>query len=601
MNQKIKLLDQHSINQIAAGEVVERPLSVVKELIENSLDAAAKKIDIRVEGGGTSLITVKDDGYGIAPDDLRLAILPHATSKINSIFDLDNLESLGFRGEALPSIASVSKLSILSRTSKEVAGYEIKVEGGVFISGTETGSPYGTTVTVKDLFFNTPARRKFLRSNSTEFGLVSDMISRLALARPDVSFNLRHPDNLVLNTPGKGNLLETIAAILGNNTARQMVPVSYQNGDLKVNGYISKPDLVRSSINGVTFLVNGRVIRSQLLNQALKEGYHTLVHSGTYPISVLTITMPPSNYDVNVHPAKLEIKFKNEKEMAERITNIIRSALLADKPIRNISLTSKGNLPPIPKDIKTSSNNDWSQIKILYKPFTQSNKKQNITLGRVNKQGETIAEPNAISSYTEPVGQRSTVLFQELRALGQLFNTYIISTDEKSLYFIDQHAAHERIRYDKLNQQLKQNKMSSQLLLVPETVELTIQEENILFEYFAKLHEMGFIIEHFGDRSYFLRGVPILHNLENPGKLFRMFLDGILTNPIPPTPEKILEEWIFMLACRSAIKSNERLSIQEMDELIQKLGNCHNPFSCPHGRPTIIEIPKQELDKRFDR
>jgi DNA mismatch repair protein MutL len=311
--------------------------------------------------------------------------------------------------------------------------------------------------------------------------------------------------------------------------------------------------------------------------------------------------MPPSNYDVNVHPAKLEIKFKNEKEMAERITNIIRSALLADKPIRNISLTSKGNLPPIPKDIKTSSNNDWSQIKILYKPFTQSNKKQNITLGRVNKQGETIAEPNAISSYTEPVGQRSTVLFQELRALGQLFNTYIISTDEKSLYFIDQHAAHERIRYDKLNQQLKQNKMSSQLLLVPETVELTIQEENILFEYFAKLHEMGFIIEHFGDRSYFLRGVPILHNLENPGKLFRMFLDGILTNPIPPTPEKILEEWIFMLACRSAIKSNERLSIQEMDELIQKLGNCHNPFSCPHGRPTIIEIPKQELDKRFDR
>jgi DNA mismatch repair protein MutL len=604
LNQKIKLLDQHSINQIAAGEVVERPLSVVKELIENSLDAEARKIDIRVEGGGTSLITVKDDGYGIEPKDLRLAILPHATSKINSILDLENLESLGFRGEALPSIASVSKLSILSRTSKEVAGYRIQVEGGVFISGTETGCPYGTTVTVKDLFFNTPARRKFLRSNSTEFGLISDMISRLALARPDVSFNLRHPNNLVLNTPGKGDLLETIAALLGNNTARQMLPITYQNEHLKVNGYISKPEMVRSSINGVTFIVNGRVIRSQLLNQALKRGYHTFIHQGTYPVSVLTITMPPSNYDVNIHPAKLEIKFKDEKEIADTITKIIRIALLTDKPIRNISLNTKGKPPQINKSIK-NANNNWNQLKILYKPFTQSNNNKKITHGRVNILGgnnvETIAESNFIAGYTETVSQKLTMTFQELRALEQLFNTYIISTDEKSLYLIDQHAAHERIRYDKLNQQLKKNKMSSQLLLVPETVELTIQEENILIEFFEKLHEMGFIIEHFGGRSYFLRGVPIFHNLENPGKLFRMFLDGILTNLIPPSLEKLLEEWIFMLACRTAIKSKEKLSIQEMDELIQELGNCDNPFSCPHGRPTIIKIPKQELDKRFER
>lgn len=647
MKPRIKLLDQHCINQIAAGEVVERPLSVIKELIENSLDASAKKVELSVEGGGTSFIRVKDDGHGILPDDLRLAVLPHATSKISSIDDLNTLQTLGFRGEALPSIASVSRLSILSRTGEELSGYEIQVEGGSLISATELGCPIGTTVTVKDLFFNTPARQKFLRSNSTEFGLISDMVSRLALARPDVSFTLRHPNNLILNTPGKGNLLETIAAVIGNQTARKMIAVSHEDQNLKVSGYISPPDLVRSSMNGVTFLVNGRVIRSQLLNQALKEGYYTMIHAGTYPISVLALTMPPSFYDVNVHPAKLEIKFKEEKELGTKLASIIRSTLLAEKPLRSLSFVSGENtqFPFAQKETKdkitqkglyqsekesniehkretngitdtgtnnqefnyqkapSSSQNNWEQLQLLYSPWSQDNTGKENFPGEERQLTKEIAESDkTVFSYGERAGsERTPFLFEELRALGQLFQTYILCTNEKSLYIIDQHAAHERIKYDKLSEVIKQNKMSSQLLLIPETVDLTLQEESLLLEHFVQLREMGFIIEHFGERTYFLRGVPVLHNLENPGKIFRLFLDEILTNPMPPTREKLLEEWIFMLACRSAIKGNERLSIQEMDELIQQLGTTVNPHSCPHGRPTIIEISKQELEKRFNR
>lgn len=596
MNQRIRILDQHCVNQIAAGEVVERPLSVVKELIENSLDASAKNIEISVKDGGTSLIKVKDDGTGILPDDLRLAVLPHGTSKITSIEDLNALQTLGFRGEALPSIASVSKLSILSRASSETSGYQIQIEGGNVISFTEEGCPIGTLVTVKDLFYNTPARQKFLRSTATEFGLISDMVSRLALARPDVSFTLRHPNNLILNTPGKGNLLETIAAVIGHETARKMLPLYFEEENLKIVGYISPPDLVRASRNGITFIVNGRVIRSQLLNHAIKNGYHTLISSGMYPIAVLSLAISPFDYDVNVHPAKLEIKFKAEKELSEKIANCVRNTLLDNTPIRNITPTSTGRIHTYKEDKNIYQKQDWEQIKFLYKPIDDIPKNVN-TL----KESKEIIAESIISTNETDTKNNNTFNFQELRTIGQLFNTYILCTNEKSLYCIDQHAAHERIRYNELSQQLKQNSIPAQMLLIPEIVDLTVQEEQILIEHLPRLQDMGFIIEYFGEKTYFLRSVPILHNLENPGNIFKLFLDEIFTYSFPPTQEKLLEKWIFMVACRSAIKGNDRLSIQEMDELIQKLGNTYNPYSCPHGRPIIIEISKQELNSRFNR
>ncbi|MGI6449648.1 MAG: DNA mismatch repair endonuclease MutL [Desulfitobacteriia bacterium] len=631
MNPKIKILDQHSINQIAAGEVVERPLSVVKELIENSLDASARKIDITVQGGGTSFIKIKDDGSGIHSTDLPLAIQPHATSKIESISDLATLNTLGFRGEALASIASVSRLTILSRPAEELSGYEIITEAGSVLEAKEVGCPPGTTVIVRDLFFNTPARLKFLRSDNTEFGLISDMVSKLALARPDVAFALRHPNNLILNTPGTGNLLDAIAMVLGSETARKLLAVSYQDESLQIQGFISPPSLVRSSLNAVTFLVNGRVIRSQLLNQALKEGYYTLIPTGTYPLAVLSLTMPPANYDVNVHPAKLAIKFKDEKEIKDKITTIVRKCLLTPNSIQRITLGKQKHSQPAAAE-------HWNDLKTptighnlsLFKGYQVQKKEISIqkqleaqkqkdfsgqNLSEDNPAPQKIAEPNVLlsadsfsapplsnpESTQEANQQNPAYKFAELRALSQVFNTYILATDEKSLYIIDQHAAHERIRYDQLNRRLQESKASSQTLLMPETIDLTPQEESILLEYFSDLHEMGFIIEHFGERTYFLRGVPFWPDLHNPGMLLRMFLDEILTNSNRPTIEKLLEQWIFILACRSAVKSQDKLTLQEMDALLQQLGATLNPYTCPHGRPTIIEIPKQELEKRFHR
>lgn len=615
MKSRIQVLDQQSINQISAGEVVERPLSVVKELVENALDADADKIEISVEGGGSPFIRVKDNGCGMQSEDLKLAFLPHATSKIRTIEDLDRLRTLGFRGEALPSIASVSKMSIVSRPYNEISGYEIQIEGGAILSLTETGCPPGTTVTVKDLFYNTPARRKFLRSNSTEFGLISDMVSRLAFARPDVSFSLRHPDNLLLNTPGKGNLLETIAVVLGNDTARKMLEVTYQDEKLKINGFISAPDLIKSTSNAINFMVNGRVIRSQTLNQALKEGYYTLIHAGTYPVSVLSLTMEPLEYDVNVHPAKLEIKFKEEKSLIEKIAKVIRETLVKGNPIREVSLSSKSKSDNSISAPNLISNSNYNGYNLDKKDITQLSllklEDHNIERYPAGKQegvqaGDTLLKrkveaPELIAESIDTNYSGDTLDFQELRALGQLFNTYVLCTDEKNLYIIDQHAAHERIKYDKLWTDFNNQAISSQLLLVPETVELSLQEESILLERFAELREMGFIVEHFGERTYFLRGVPLLQNLENPGKIFRNFLEEISSGNITPKPDKLLEEWIFMLACRSAIKSREYLSIQEMDELIQQLGLAINPYTCPHGRPTIIKFSKNELDKRFYR
>lgn len=587
MNQKIEILDELCVNQIAAGEVVERPFSVVKELIENAIDAGARKIEIIIERGGESYLQVKDDGYGMSSADLELAILPHATSKIKSIEDLKHLETLGFRGEALPSIAAVSKLSIISRQDTEIGGHEIRVEGGKVVSFTEIGCPQGTTVTVKDLFYNTPARRKFLRSANTEAGLISDLVSRLALANPNISFSLRRSKNQLFYSPGKGNLRDTIAAVYGAETARQMLELSVEKRDLRISGYLSSPNLVRSSRNSLTFIVNGRVVRSQLLNQALRDGYHTLIPAKTYPFAVVVLTMPASNYDVNVHPAKLEIKFNNEKNLVFELTTAIRQTLLQTHPVRSTILEQDPYITP-PESTLNGPKSQGASI-------DSQNLSLNISTANENK------IPFLVSESADPSPVKTQGLFQELRALGQLFNMYLLCTDDKNLYVIDQHAAHERLRYDELTAQLKEQGLTSQMLLFPEVLELTPHEESILLENLEELQSLGFIIENYGARAYFLRAVPTGRNLREPGSLFREFIAEVLAKSRLPSSEKLLEEWIYMVACRTALKANLRLTIPEMDQLIQELGKRPNPYSCPHGRPTIISISKKELDNRFGR
>jgi DNA mismatch repair protein MutL len=540
LNQKIEILDELCVNQIAAGEVVERPSSVVKELIENAIDAGARKIEIIIERGGESYLQVKDDGYGMSSADLELAILPHATSKIKSIEDLKHLETLGFRGEALPSIAAVSKLSIISRQATEIGGHEIRVEGGKVVSFTEIGCPQGTTVTVKDLFYNTPARRKFLRSANTEAGLISDLVSRLALANPNISFSLRRSKNQLLYSPGKGNLRDTIAAVYGAETARQMLELSVEKRDLRISGYLSSPNLVRSSRNSLTFIVNGRVVRSQLLNQALRDGYHTLIPAKTYPFAVVVLTMPASNYDVNVHPAKLEIKFNNEKNLAFELTTAIRQTLLQTHPVRSTILEQDPYIT-LPESTLNGPKSQGASI-------DSQNLSLNICTANENK------IPFLVSESADPSPVKTQGLFQELRALGQLFNMYLLCTDDKNLYVIDQHAAHERLRYDELTAQLKEQGLTSQMLLFPEVLELTPHEESILLENLEELQSLGFIIENYGARAYFLRAVPTGRNLREPGSLFREFIAEVLAKSRLPSSEKLLEEWIYMVACRTALK-----------------------------------------------
>ncbi|NMA68815.1 MAG: DNA mismatch repair endonuclease MutL [Desulfitobacterium sp.] len=681
MTRNIQILDIQAANQIAAGEVVERPVSVVKELIENSLDAGATKIEVVVEGSGVELIRVQDNGVGIPAQELPISLQRHATSKIRSIEDLNTLGTLGFRGEALPSIASVSKMEILTRPQKEISGAHLIFEGGKEIEFLETGCPPGTTVIVKDLFYNTPARRKFLKSKNREFGLISECIGKLALARPDVAFTLRHPKTIVLQTPGRGQLIDSVGAVLGHNTARRLLEISYQKGDWELTGFISPPDLVRSSRQSEYLIVNGRIIRSSVISRGILEGYHTLIPNKYYPITVLKLKMPPNQYDVNVHPTKMEIRFHEEKKLSEFIAEGIRQVLMASHPItpfskesphreslaREANFTSKkinsqkkmnyskevgfswglaGIKAQEPQDInRTLEPNDslitqdsielpiLQKSNLVHTPQESKLDSKPIENGshllvfegnpvQITPETNTVQIPkdtnlaNRIQENSSPEAdnlnpQEYVSIIQEedieynpllrLCPIGQIFQTYILATDEENLVVIDQHAAHERINYEKLFQEHQKKPGDSQMLLIPTPIELSPGEEEALLEYILVLNEMGFILEHFGTRTYLLRGIPAYSGPYAGETLLREFLDHVLTNQIPPRMEELLEEWIYLLACKDSIKAKDNLNPLEMEQLIFQLSKTNNPYTCPHGRPTMIQLSKKEFERRFYR
>ncbi len=650
MTALIQILDTQAANQIAAGEVVERPISVVKELIENALDAGAQQIEITIEGSGVDFIRVRDDGRGISPEDLPRSVLRHATSKIRSIEDLNDLRTLGFRGEALPSIASVSKMEIITRPKDEISGMLLRLEGGEQVDFKEIGCPSGTTVTVENLFFNTPARRKFLKSTNTEFGLISDVIGRLSLAHPDVAFTLKHPKVMVLQTPGRGRLLESIAAVLGQTTARRVLPVSFSRKEWSMEGYISPPDLVRSTRQGETLIVNGRFIRSPLISRAIAEGYHTLIPHKLYPISILSLQLPPHEYDVNVHPTKMEIRFHQEKELAEFISEGIRNVLLQAHPVtpfeKNYTSSAfqenntavKPSVKPEDKPTQYSLKFSASQLPLVNSSQVTDHSFESSTtsvpfpmnLGSSNnlnssstysKSTETVAEPsvvNAIFTINESIPISNLQTTQELeqfisydvetenpllalRPLGQIFDTYILSTDGEHLVIFDQHATHERINYERLLQKHRANPGDSQALLIPMPLEFTAPEEQALLEHLMLLNDMGFILEQFGTRTYLLRGIPAYSGPYQGEKLLRDFLDQVLLKQIPPTFDQLLEEWIYMLACKESIKAKDSLSLLEMEQLIVQLSKTDNPYTCPHGRPTMVKLTRGELERRFYR
>ena len=658
MTPVIHILDSHSANQIAAGEVVERPASVVKELVENSLDAGARHIDITIEGNGVPLIRVRDDGCGIAVSDLPLAVIRHATSKISQIDDLDHLKTLGFRGEALPSIASVSLMEISSRPADEVAGLCLKLMGGEQGEFSEVGCPVGTSVTVRNLFYNTPARLKFLKSIPTEFGLISDTIGRIALAHPEVAFSLTHPQQVVLQTSGRGDLRETIGAVLGHTIARQLIPIEAHQGEWQLEGFISPPDLVRSSKQTQTFMINGRIVRSPFLSRALEEGYHTLIPAKLHPVVVLHLYVPPSEYDVNVHPTKMDVRFKSEQSLAPFISQAVYHTLIKSRPLpsfhaqlpatpatktafspsnspRSVVSVILGNSQPggqfhekvasksEPLPEKQSHKPEiFDQPKLYLPVHDQSQPKvselvqiplEEVGVSRLDQVGNVMPSLKASTTsnaqedplpQNNPPSKFDTVTEDTLAhiwPLAQLFNTYILATDGEVLLMIDQHAAHERINYERLLTEFKQADHSSQVLLIPLPMEFTLQEEQVVLENLWSLTEMGFILEQFGTRTYLLRGVPVHTGSIQADQLLRQFIEEILLKNSTPTIEKLLEEWIYLLACKESIKAQDSLSLLEMEQLIALLGRSHNPYTCPHGRPTMIKMARSEIEKRFYR
>jgi DNA mismatch repair protein MutL len=553
----IKVLAAEVVSKIAAGEVVERPASAVKELIENSLDAGASQIVVEAQGGGVELIKVSDNGTGIPASELELAFHRYATSKINNLDDLEKISSLGFRGEALPSIAAVAEVEILTQTPSETAGSYMHLRNGEVVRRESRARPQGTTVTVRRLFRYFPARLKFLKSANTENGHIAHLVSQYALAFPEVKFSLVLDKRPSLNTTGNGDLLEVVSEIYGSELAQMMLKVEQKDGLAKVSGLTSPHSLVRSNRNYLSFFVNRRWVHSPLLTRATEVAYRGLLMDGQHPIAVINISLPPQELDVNIHPAKAQIKFCHEQAVFSSVQKAIED-VLARTPIAS----SKA----MPFSV---SPGEWHSPRMI-----------------------ADNEPVFV------VSQLPTMELPVLRVLGQLANTYIIAEGPEGLYLIDQHAAHERILYDRILAQWSQKEVEIQGLLQPITIEFSPREEETLRASKDFLAGFGFAVEPFGDRSYLIRAIPTLVARANIIEIVSALLDSLASKESPsPWEEKIAQS----LACHGAIRAGQQLSNEETRELLRQLEQTKQPRTCPHGRPTMIHLSAHQLEKEFGR
>jgi len=553
----IKVLADEIVSKIAAGEVIERPASVVKELIENSLDAGATQIAIEAQGGGVELIKVSDNGIGIPASELELAFHRYATSKIGSLDDLEKISSLGFRGEALPSIAAVAEVEISTQTSSDPIGSYMYLRKGEVVRRESRAKPQGTTVTVHRLFRYFPARLKFLKSANTENSHIAHLVSQYALAFPEVKFSLILDKRQSLRTTGNGDLREVVSEIYGSELAQRMLKVEQKDGLAKVSGLTSPPSLARSNRNYLSFFVNRRWVHSPLLTRATEEAYRGLLMDGQHPIAVINISLPAQELDVNIHPAKAQIKFCHEQTVFSSVQKAIEE-ILARTPIAS----SKA----VPFSV---SSGQWQSPRMIMD----------------NEPAFVVAQLPALEL---PV----------LRVLGQLANTYIIAEGPDGLYLIDQHAAHERILYDRILAQWSQKEVEVQGLLQPITIEFSPREEETLKASKEFLAEFGFAIEPFGNRSYLIRAIPALVARANIIEIISALFDSLASKESPnPWEEKIAQS----LACHGAIRAGQQLSNEEMRELIKQLEQTKQPRACPHGRPTMIHLSAYQLEKEFGR
>ena len=597
---KIKIMDEILANKIAAGEVVEKCASVVKELVENSIDASSSEIKIELIDAGTKQIKITDNGVGMEREDAVLAFSRHATSKLKTEEDLYRIETLGFRGEALASIASVSKITL--KTSTGDVGTLVNIEGGKLVNVADSDSRVGTIITVSDLFYNTPARLKHLKSLYTELANITDYVNKMALSHPEIKFILMNNNNVILNTDGSNNLLKTISAIFGIDIVKKMLYVASEDNDYVISGYITLPEIMRSNRNGIITLVNGRVVRNSDINRIINDSYHGYKPDNRYPVVVLNIEVDPSLVDVNIHPTKMDIKFSKIEELLNLIEKMIKSTLKKQMLIPHIEVVD--SVPVIDFDDLDKKNNNMSELNNFEnKPIYEEIK---LDLERI---GEAEIEYED-SRKTEISNQDNTLLFEieeskeklpEIYPVGLVHGTYIICQNEVGMYLIDQHAAKERINYEYYREKLGNPKPDSISMLIPITIEFPNNEYMILKENFDFLKNMGFDIDEFGLNSIIIKSHPtwIPRGVEN--KVIRMIIDLVINKEKDFSLAKFNEHVAATVSCKASIKANQNITLDEMENLINDLRKCKNPFNCPHGRPTIIYYSKYDLEKLFKR
>ena len=620
---KINLLDKSVSDKIAAGEVIERPVSIVKELVENSIDAESDSIVVEIKKGGHDYIRVTDNGIGIEKNEIEKAFVRHATSKIESESDLENLITLGFRGEALASISAVTRMDVVSKTSDEKTGIRLNIHAGDIISKSQVGCPDGTTMIIRDLFFNTPARLKFMKSESSDTSQITTFMSNIAVGFPEISFRYVVNGKIVFTTDGKGNLNDTIIQVYNHNDFHNLIEIKDEIPGLRIRGFISRPSINRNTRKLQIYIVNGRVIESKIINAAIEEGYRERLFEGRFPIAFLLLELDPKAIDVNIHPNKKVIKFDDEKRIKDFIADSIHSAITSadsvPRPISESTLSEKLDQNPISAsnsvkyDIEESDNSRDDYFVDIYAKPDQNSTKQ-MSLASILRE-EGIARENSSESIKNEISQESEDLlskfdmvqkdeipWEDVRPIGVVFATYILATDDVYFYIIDQHAAHERIYYEKfVTNYIDEGHSGSttQLLAVGIVIDLTPQEESLIESKMNILQSLGFEIESFGPGSVIIRGVPDFMNMEEAEIFARNVIEDSDENA--DFRNQVAIDKLITKSCKSAVKANDYLTDEEVSSLLNTLRNCKNPYSCPHGRPTIIKFSKYEMERMFKR
>ena len=676
---KIELLTQETIDKIAAGEVVERPASVVKELVENALDAGATAITVEIKEDGISFIRITDNGCGIEKSQVKLAFMRHSTSKIRKVEDLLNVSSLGFRGEALSSISAVSRVELITKTYEDLTGSRYVIEGSKEIAFEEIGAPEGTTFLIKDLFYNVPARRKFLKTAQTEGSYISDIVEKLALSHPDVSFKFINGSQTKLHTSGNGNRRDLIYHIYGREIAGSLFEVEYMGENFSVSGFIGKPVITRGNRNYENFFVNGRYIKSPLLSKAVEEGYKNFLMQHQYPFVDLYFSFNADQLDVNVHPTKMELRIENNQEVYREVCNMVYNKLshrdlIPDVPVkeedrpRNIVREYMEPIPepfesrrlndirakvskdspyearyperrPVPQFVAdrtkaVAENASVSNVRTEVKYSAPDNLGINTTsedvsgktnyvaeshaaFGTVNNAGDLSSTDNVNNinpANTEPEiieGEQQTLeqlnpsfmskdARKKHKIIGQLFKTYWLIEYEDKLFIIDQHAAHEKVLFERTMAKIKDKEFTSQIISPPIVLSLDARETEMLEKYREQIERLGYEVEHFGGKEYMISAIPDNLYKIDMKDLFIEMLDDFSDMTGRETPDLILEK-VASMSCKAAVKGNDELSSAEMDELIEELLTLDNPYNCPHGRPTIISMSKYEIEKKFKR